>query len=475
MPYVAAEAARRQQLQQQQQSDSKADTLPEAADASWRVGQPRSDAQQQRQQPASPATAAQGQQQRRTRDHYDEDDSHRERRDRSGTDGGAAGAGAAGRAGGRKGDGAGAAAGASASTSSILDFSQQLELLRHRRAHPGLRWSFRYAAGRVFPAASLHGLVTHAFYNPGGLALLTALCRGEGACVRHMRIPGPVMAELQALRQRRAAMRRALLGCTPADAAAVMQTAGVGGGSNSSVTAAAMGCLPTGATGGRAPAADAPVGPCAAQTADAPVVIQVPPVPVPAAAAQAEATRTSTATAAGGTTESGSVPTIAPLQLPSYLRTTSELLELEAASAAVASGSSAADARRPRGNAALAQQAASHAAASTGRGAQQTSSHAATATSTARGPQAQISDEHGPDTSGIGDGICAFSTLFMLLLLQYGVVSLGLFRSPRWLSSPLPYVQTGPPLLSRVRPGDVVFVLVPVGGTVHEDIAQALL
>ena len=56
----------------------------------------------------------------------------------------------------------------------------------------------------------------------------------------------------------------------------------------------------------------------------------------------------------------------------------------------------------------------------------------------------------------------AFATVFLHLALRHRVIVVGVYRDARHLAAPLPYVVTNPPMSARVRPGDVLFVVVPV-------------
>jgi len=233
------------------------------------------------------------------------------------------------------------------------------------RSHAGLKWSFRYAAGRVMPVAALNGLITQAFFNPGSLSLLHAVCRGEGAAVRHMRIPDGIIRELHDIQGSR---RRTLEASR--HAAAI---------SRKSATVEQ-----------HEPRGDA---------MPAPPIVQL-----------------------------GSGTVIQPL---------GPYVGVDV------------------------YQGPQHECAYSGEGRVEEDPDAPTYCRYLSSPRE--------------DDVCAFSTLFFLLMLRYGLLSLGLYRRPDWLGSPLAYTQSSPPLLSRVRPGDIIFVLVPVGASLHEDVAAALL
>ncbi len=55
-----------------------------------------------------------------------------------------------------------------------------------------------------------------------------------------------------------------------------------------------------------------------------------------------------------------------------------------------------------------------------------------------------------------------FARVFLHVLLTHAVATIGVFREQTWAGAALPYVTTNPGLATRVRSGDVLFVLVPV-------------
>ena len=82
----------------------------------------------------------------------------------------------------------------------------------------------------------------------------------------------------------------------------------------------------------------------------------------------------------------------------------------------------------------------------------------------ARGEQLRLRHVQVPPEllSGGGSGGAFFATVYLHMALRHRVIVVGVFRDARGLGAPLPYVMTNPPMNSRIRTGDVLFVIVPV-------------
>jgi len=59
-------------------------------------------------------------------------------------------------------------------------------------------------------------------------------------------------------------------------------------------------------------------------------------------------------------------------------------------------------------------------------------------------------------------GGARFASVFLHMALRHRVIVVGVYRDARHRAAPLPYVVTNPPMCARIRPGDVLFVVVPV-------------
>lgn len=58
-----------------------------------------------------------------------------------------------------------------------------------RVSEPGLKWTSRYAAGRLFPTSCVNSLLIQSFYNPSLLRLISMFARGDQLRVRHVQVP----------------------------------------------------------------------------------------------------------------------------------------------------------------------------------------------------------------------------------------------------------------------------------------------
>lgn len=61
-------------------------------------------------------------------------------------------------------------------------------------AEPGhLRWSIRYAGGRLFPTSCLNNLLVASFYNPSLIRMIHMFARGDKLRLRHVQIPSSLL------------------------------------------------------------------------------------------------------------------------------------------------------------------------------------------------------------------------------------------------------------------------------------------